>query len=262
MEDADLARRADVNYWETWRQIIEAAPGGNVEDAEGLVLTASGVPIAFFNAAFITSPPTDPTATFGAIRSFYGRSGVPFTVRSPAAWVAGISTAADASGLTRVADQPGMAMCPIPEAPPFPAGLVVRLADSLESVDVHVRVACEGFGMPYDVLSSFFGQATLDRDRFRLLVGEVDGRPVCTSAWCVTGDTVGIYNVATIESHRKRGLGEAMTWAAVAAGRQAHGEAVAVSILQASAMGRPIYERMGYRLVSPYAQWEGQPAGA
>lgn len=261
MDDAELARCADANYWETWRQVVEVAPGGLAEEADGLVLTATRIPIAFFNAAFITSPPTDPADTLVTIQRFYDRGGVPFTVRAPLAWATAIGPAADAAGLTRGADQPGMALWPIPDAPLPPMGLVVRAADSLETLDVHVRVAAAGFGMPYDVLSSFVGQGLLDRGRFQLLIGEVDGSPVCTSAWCVTGDTVGVYNVATIESHRQRGLGEAMTWAAVHRGREAGGEVVTVSILQASAMGRPIYERMGYRLVSPYAQWEGEPAG-
>jgi predicted acetyltransferase len=64
-----------------------------------------------------------------------------------------------------------------------------------------------------------------------------------------SGTTAGIYNVATLPSHRKRGYGEAMTWRAVAGGAAAGCD---VAILQASQMGRPIYERMGFRLVAPY----------
>jgi predicted acetyltransferase len=63
----------------------------------------------------------------------------------------------------------------------------------------------------------------------------------------------GVHNVSTLPEFRGRGLGEAMTWHAALDGRA---EGCIASALQASAMGFPIYERMGYRHVVSYETWD------
>jgi predicted acetyltransferase len=59
----------------------------------------------------------------------------------------------------------------------------------------------------------------------------------------------GIYNVATPAAFRNRGLGEATTRAAVAEGQR---RGCVMSTLQASEMGYPIYERMGFRTATTW----------
>jgi predicted GNAT family acetyltransferase len=61
-----------------------------------------------------------------------------------------------------------------------------------------------------------------------------------------TGNTIGVYNIATLEMARRRGYGAAMTARVVADGAA---DGCDVAILQASEMGRPIYERLGFRTV-------------
>jgi GNAT superfamily N-acetyltransferase len=64
-----------------------------------------------------------------------------------------------------------------------------------------------------------------------------------------TGNTIGVYNVATVPPARRRGYGEQIT-------RRITDDAVLagcdVATLQASDMGKPIYERLGYRTVVEY----------
>jgi hypothetical protein len=61
---------------------------------------------------------------------------------------------------------------------------------------------------------------------------------------------VGIYGVATPPDARGRGYGEAMTWAATLCRPDLP------ATLQASPMGRPVYDRMGYRTVAEFLVWE------
>jgi predicted acetyltransferase len=58
-----------------------------------------------------------------------------------------------------------------------------------------------------------------------------------------------VYNIATVEGARRRGYGTAMTVRVALDGRAAGCD---VAALQASEMGRPIYERLGYRTVVRY----------
>jgi ribosomal protein S18 acetylase RimI-like enzyme len=72
---------------------------------------------------------------------------------------------------------------------------------------------------------------------------------VASSALIVIDGVAGVHYVGTLASHRRRGFGEAMTRHAVDEGAQAGCRS---ATLQASEMGQPIYERMGFRVVTQY----------
>jgi len=58
--------------------------------------------------------------------------------------------------------------------------------------------------------------------------------------------------VATVPQHRRRGLGTVVT-AALTEAAFAHGADIVC--LQASPMGRPVYERMGFETITSYRIW-------
>jgi hypothetical protein len=87
-------------------------------------------------------------------------------------------------------------------------------------------------------------------ERFRVWVGYQADRPVTTASAYIDDGFVGVYAVATTPDARGHRYGEAVTWAAT----QCRPEMPAT--LQASDMGRPIYERMGYRTVAEFTVWE------
>jgi GNAT superfamily N-acetyltransferase len=78
----------------------------------------------------------------------------------------------------------------------------------------------------------------------------------CVAALDVAGDTT-IWNVATLPEARGRGLASALMRQALLDARE---RGCATTSLQATAMGRPIYERMGYRDLGPLEMWERRRA--
>jgi GNAT superfamily N-acetyltransferase len=86
-------------------------------------------------------------------------------------------------------------------------------------------------------------------DDLRIWVGRVGGRAVTTAAAFVSDAYVGIYAVGTHPAFRGHGYGEAVTWAATLCRPELP------ATLQASGMGQPIYERMGYRTVATFTVW-------
>ena len=58
-----------------------------------------------------------------------------------------------------------------------------------------------------------------------------------------------MFAIPTLEAFRGRGLGAAITWAAIEKGRELGGTWAS---LQASKLGRPVYERMGFATPTEY----------
>src|SRR5260370_807580 len=79
-------------------------------------------------------------------------------------------------------------------------------------------------------------------------VGSLDGEPVATAAPVTAAGVVGVYNVATLPQHRRRGLGEAVMRYALERAREESG--CERTILQATEHGLPLYLSMGYRTVT------------
>jgi hypothetical protein len=73
---------------------------------------------------------------------------------------------------------------------------------------------------------------------------------VSVAAAYVGADIIDVAFVATQPQTRRRGYGAALTWRATLADPRLP------AVLEASDDGRPVYERMGYRLVGRMSLWE------
>jgi GNAT superfamily N-acetyltransferase len=138
----------------------------------------------------------------------------------------------------------------------------IDLADAAGAVDW--RRADEP-GEMCTLLEAVFGwEAVATVHLFRRLPGEghvyladVGGAPAaCVAALDVDGDTA-IWNVATRKAARGHGLATALMRQALLDARE---RGCATSSLQATAMGRPVYARMGYRDLGPLEMWERRRA--
>ena len=89
----------------------------------------------------------------------------------------------------------------------------------------------------------------LQSGTFRVWLGRADGKPASIAAASVSHRFVGVYAVATAQEFRGRGYGEALSWVATMFRPDLPAN------LQASSMGRPIYERMGYETMATFWCW-------
>jgi len=251
MDQKQQASAHDANFIAAIRLMAEVAPGGTVDQVGPMTVAITGVPGPFFNATWLLEP-GDASMLDDAVQRLRS-TGLPFMVHvsddlpDRAAYAA-------TTGLTYESVLPCFAIEPGP-IPPAPPELEIRrvVADDWEPL---MDVTAAGFGMPRQLLDMLYAPHMLDRPDVRAYLGFVDGRPVATSVSIRTGGTVGVYNIATIPAARGRGYGTALTWELL---RDAE-PGWDVAVLQASEMGRPVYERMGFQLVREFHELVGRPA--
>lgn len=246
---ATLAERADANYFHSWHIIDGAAAGGEVLERDGLLLVSSALPVAWLNLAFVTRPLADPAAAIARAAAFFDERSLPFVVRIREGVDIAAERACEAHGLPFSDMVPGLVQAPIAGAPLPLAHLEVRAAANDADMQDHRKVMSASFGFPILMAVNLLRTQLIDAAGCEFYVGYLDGKAVASSALMASDGVAGVYNVGCVPDARKQGLGEAMTWHAVRRGRELGCD---VASLQASEMGRPIYERMGFRLVAPY----------
>lgn len=232
---------------------LAASAGGRteVDDDLGLSMGDSGSPCFFGNVAHVERP-LDRSAADEAvrrIRSFYAEAeGGPFLVFTP--WSIGDRSA---DGLT-LGGHPPLMFRPAGGEVPAVAGVriePVTTADRLADFDRTITEAYPAEALlPFGSQPPMFTPAILDTP-WRCFVGFLDDRPVATAAAFVTDEIVVVEAVSTRPECRGRGIGAAITAAAMLA------DPTRPSALLASDDGRSVYEGLGYLTVMRFTLWIG-----
>lgn len=223
-----------------------------IEADSDLVLIDAGSPSPFLNSAFLLPLESDDDRDWELARRAmtFMRSGSakPFFLWAGAATPDLSSLGFAPSGLPPLMHRP-----PADGGGTSPAELeIVEVADleELETFAATMVVAYPDEALiPYE-RGSMVDERVLGGD-FRLWIGRVDGVAVATAGAMRSQGLAWVEFIATLPEARGKGYGEAMTWAATLAWPELP------AALVASDAGRPVYERMGYSLVSRWSLWTG-----
>ncbi|PRX50092.1 acetyltransferase (GNAT) family protein [Prauserella shujinwangii] len=133
-----------------------------------------------------------------------------------------------------------------------PAGLVIEPVEDTRGIAEFVEAYSSPMGVPDTAVVATIEREvnrTRRNDEIIRFVGRLDGRVVGTAATSISNRVAGVYVVTTGSGHRRRGIGTALTAAALRAGRE---RGLSVATLQASRDGEPVYLRMGFQPVTRY----------
>jgi hypothetical protein len=256
----DVLPALDANFLDASRIFMSVADSGEYVERRDVAISCCGLPAQALNFGFLKPPWSDLAATADWVRSWFAERKLPFrlTFRDPDTHRPARALAP--AGWRASGDRtPGMTLAVPGAVPPPPAGLAIRVVDAPNLLVGYRETAFRGFGYPVAVAPRFMNERLFDLPQVRLFAGLIGDTVVATSMLVASGAVAGIYWVATLEGHRGRGYGEALTWAAVAGGREF---GCRIASLQASQLGRPVYARMGFAHVLDYEHLlPPEPAG-
>ena len=231
------------------------APEAELYEGEDLLRVLTGASEPLFNGVFRAR--LNPEAVDSAIADTLARVA---SRRVPMFWWVGpwtrpedLGSHLERRGFTHAGNSQAMAvdLRTLPENPPEIPGLAIAPVGDLEVLRRWARVAAIGTGFPErfqdELVALEVGVGLEPRGRlYTRYVAYQDGEAVGTSALLLHAGVAGIFAVATIPRARGRGTGTALTVAPLIEARR---RGYRVGTLQATQMGFPVYERLGFREV-------------
>ena len=252
---ASPLQRAHLNLVDSSRQFFELDPGAAIEDGPGWLFGAgsSSHPV-ISNGAFRRDDGVDEGEFVARAQEFFATRGRGFSV-----WVRGGQTedhdliaAAEVAGFQLVYEMPEMTLAEKLEPPELPPGAELRRLTEIEQASDFWRVAIASYsdiGFPPEVFAGYTNHTGLLAENVVAFLALLDNDPVGIAMTMVSHGVAGIYWVGSLEQARGKGIGRAVTVAATNAGFDLGAD---IASLQASPMGKPIYEAMGYETAFEY----------
>jgi GNAT superfamily N-acetyltransferase len=249
----ELLRRFHAHLRDVWSLLALSIRGGWVEDASGLTCVATGSTSPSFNPALSGRNLVDPRSALDGASERYRAAGLrwllklqPDLDREMIAYAQGRGIEFDEEPVYRLSLSTWA-----DSARPSPSlSIVTASTDTIDDAGSCVAEAFEAD--PRDVRREL-GQNLLTVPSFTVFIGYLSGEPVATSMLATTPGVrlAGIYSVATRPPFRGRGLGTALTAAALSAGRA---QGYDIAVLEPSPMGAAVYRRMGFEPFGTYLQ--------
>jgi ribosomal protein S18 acetylase RimI-like enzyme len=127
--------------------------------------------------------------------------------------------------------------------------LEIRLVEDDQTMEEWMKVLSTVFQLPldgFDKCLNLFNQGLSKKAKFQHFIGLLGKTPVATSSILYDSEICGIYDVATVQEARGRGIGRMMTVLPLLEARQ---KGYGIAVLQSSKMGRNVYASIGFEVI-------------
>jgi GNAT superfamily N-acetyltransferase len=249
VDEAGLIRAIEDNAAELLRR-RGAAGGGDRRDDGEVRWTIGGSPIDYHNAVVAADlrPDRADDVIAESIQLLKARN-------VPGSWHVGPSMRPSdlgdrllAAGFVHGGAEPGMAvaLADLTDERIGPADLRIARITSDEALSTWAATLARGFGegpKEADWVAEVYRREGYG-DPWRHYLAYLDDEPVATATIYLDAGVAGVYFVMTVPEARRRGIGAAITRAAV---HQARDAGVQYAVLGSSPAGRSVYTSLGFR---------------
>ena len=246
----DGLARALEGFADSWRYFARAKFG--LHEQDGILAGCTGGRVAYCNQALVVHEPQDPAGALASAMAYFDGLHLPFMLQVPEG--SAVNEAIRGTGLIWTGRVPFMLLDPIDDSMWRKAPPELEIAPAVAAdVGELESVLNETFGMPLDSVRTFALGRFVGHEDVLMFVGRLEGKIVTTATSLLSGDSAGVFQVGTLEQHRGKGLGNVMTGHAIKAAVE---KGARISYLQASALGKPVYEAMGFKTVLQHSLFE------
>lgn len=224
--------------------------GGEVREEPSFTWVSTATRVPFYSGVIRTRlSERDADRTIDAVTAdFEARGWLMGWWVMPPSRPADLAARLAAHGFTEWGSDLGMAVDParIPETVPLPPDVTIERVRSTDGLEDWLRAFGAGFGVPEGGMARYrrlpLG-APPDKSRFRFFLARSNGAPVATALWFPAERAAVLDEIATVPAMRRRGIGTAVTHAAL---RDARLAGYRTAVLVASQAGTPVYRRLGF----------------
>ncbi len=252
-----IERRVTENFIETMAADAVGL-GGAVERFDGVTCIRTPIPLGVFNPAFIEDKAAVNPTTLKKVQSFFEGLNSEWMFILPPSSTSVSWELPQQIAVARWTKEPEMIMFSHSASfRPAPPELTIRKVRNLDDLVSWNRTCALGFETgAADFFDLFNGPAFISAKATSMYIGEYSGKPIATSLLYISNGVAGIYAVSTLPEFRGKGFGAALT---AFAAKEGFSNGCDLASLQASAVGVPVYFRMGFRFVFDYECWTISP---
>jgi GNAT superfamily N-acetyltransferase len=255
----------EANIVEQVRLLSSASPHVQIHDEPDVVWITTQVPHPFLNRVYQARfEPDHADGRIAELLAHFVSRGLPLSWHvGPSSQPHDLGRRLIAHGLSHAGYEIGMAadLRTLDESLPTPSDLVIKRVDSMPKLQQWMRVVTASFEYPEKVarvlLDVFGGPGFGEHVRWRLYVGSLDGEPVGASRLFMGAGVAGVYAVGTVPKKRRKGIGTAMTLAALGEARRLR---YRIGVLRGAEMALGIYRRLGFTDFCRFGvyEWQGK----
>ncbi|MCW5981334.1 MAG: GNAT family N-acetyltransferase [Bryobacteraceae bacterium] len=253
----DDVRESDSQFRSAWRQFALGLPNGREAELPGIRAVFAGIPVSFFNVLFVEAGLKDAKDLQGRVEAgmrWADEQGVPWLLCArddEVGRVAG-TAALEAKGLHAAMPITGMIADELTAPAGTDAPLEFRRVDDADTRRAIVDLNAAAYGMSLGGGGELASPRLWDERAFGVLA-YLDGKPVSCSATFLVDGRLYVGWVATLPEQRRRGYAERAMRRSLEGAARVHGWQR--SVLHATPLGRPVYEKMGYRAAAEYTMY-------
>jgi len=233
----------DHNYVVAMGLLISNSIIGEFFNNYKMSIFNSGAPSNQFNIAFVKETTTKPEKHIQTWEQFFASRGLHFRVSFRPGLEKDFESLLVQKGYKENRPEPVMTLSHLSVKTVYHKDLEIKPVSDLNELSHFQEIIEKSYSLPEGSGPYVITERIMNLPDVKLLVGYADHQPACTSMLVKTGPVAGIYWVATLEKFRNHGFGKSITQQSLVAGEERGCE---FACLQASAMGKPVYESLGF----------------
>jgi len=245
----------DSNYYQSMTILSDMIKKGDTLDRDNMMFVHCGLSIPFFNNLYVTDPSQIKNMPWQGADSFFRDRDLDYQIVLSDEYCESIEDQLISEGYVKEGCLPAMVFDSkyndLPKPSIYDQVRIERVVTEKQHLDFK-SIITPAFGMVDFVSDRIITSDFAFYEGHELYIAYLDDQPVSTSLLFISHGVAGIYWVATDETMRGKGLGEAVAYHATLEGLKL---GCRFASLQATELGAPVYQKLGYRKLYTYNKY-------